>query len=345
MKARAVLLPVLLFFFSFEALAQNARSCGPMYSPLSALARIIKHMRSGKTDTTSLRQEKKYVVKAEELQKYLAQLESTYGSRFKNRDKPEPGTRNITATNYMKVVEYIEDGRKLAAKVRFRKYYTRLESDVSGRNLIVSPSLKDRSWLEIKIQHPDYDNVVVKPRLLFLDRDIAKLTKEDFFDHKAGIQSRLLALNPDGQKDIADFMEFFTQMYSSPQYRKEGMLARTEYERTSYSIKMATPSNPDQKIDVQITLDSAVQLTRFKDGKKFNAYDVDDTVVEVKIPLQYSQLSPADMQAIPELSHVKDFLIWLESNHVTKYPMNKGKMSKIEKKLGANEEALDLDYE
>jgi hypothetical protein len=72
-------------------------------------------------------------------------------------------------------------------------------------------------------------------------------------------------------------------------------------------------------------------LTRLIDGKKFNVYSPGETVVEVKIPVAYSRLSSDDIAKYPGLATIKNFLQGLTESHSQKYPINKGKMSKIEK--------------
>ena len=326
------------------ASAASPVMCKYLFHTDDRLSKSVRVFHSANTDTTSLRQEVKYVVKTSDFDAYTHVLGDFFNARFKNRDKAEDGFANITSTLYMTVAKYIQNGKKLSAKVRFRKYLSRKLSDNNWNNLIVSEKLTDRSWLELKIQHPEFANVVFKPRLLILDQDIQKLITEKYFDYKDGIIRRLRETNPGKEADIKKFTDFFDALYTTPAMRIENMYARTQYERTSYSIKINNPEKPAETIDVQITLDTNIRLKRLKDGKDFNVYGPDETVVEVKIPVLYAKLSDADLQALPELAEIKKLIAMLTEKHNKKYPANKGKMSKIDKK-NEMENDPDLDWD
>lgn len=333
-------------FFLFLALPAYVSAapimCKLLFHTDDRVSKAVRAFQGEAQDTTSLRQEVKYVVKSTQLESYLPVLEKFFGERFKNRDKAPEGYANITSTNYMTVGKYVQNGKWLSAKVRFRKYFTRALADVQWRNLIVQPELADKSWLELKIQHPEFDNVVFKPRLIILDKDIQKLITEKYFDYKDGIVARLKELNPKKLEDVQRFIDYFDALYTTPAMRVENMFAQTQYERTSYSIKL---KSGDKTIDVQITLDQNVRLTRLKDNSPFNAYGPDETVVEVKIPVQYAKLTPENIAEIPELAEVKKLIEMLSQNHVMKYPMNRGKMSKIDKKNDMQDDPDTDDYE
>ena len=316
--------------FSKITLAKEAQ-CRFLFRTEDPVSLSLLAFQNGEQDTTSLRQEVKFVIKTKDLNERLGQLQSVFGDRMKNRDKPALGTKNITSTNYMTVVKYFSGGKKLSAKVRFRKYFTRLDEDVHWRRLKVSDELQSQSWLELKIQHPDYNNVVIKPRLKVLDSDMRWLTTDGFFDHKEGLTKRLKILNPEKVADVDRFIDFLTQLNRTPAMRVENLFAKTEYERVSYSIKLK-PSGVEKGFDIQITLDENIKLTRLSDREKYNVYGNDETVIEVKIPVTYSTLSSENIATVPELQNIKDLIAWLELKHELKYPMNKGKMSKIEKK-------------
>jgi hypothetical protein len=122
----------------------------------------------------------------------------------------------------------------------------------------------------------------------------------------------------------------------------ENMFAKTEYERTSYSLKLRNPTEPNEKVDIQITLDESIHLTKLKNGKNYDVYKKDETVVEVKVPLKFSSLTEADINLIPELNEVKKFIHELDSRHVSDYAKNSGKMSKIER--DAEDRLIDPDW-
>lgn len=331
-----------IILFIFKNAVAKPVLCQYLFHTDDRLSKAVRLFHSGNNDTTSLRQEVKYVVKTSDFESYLPRLQSFFQNRLKNRDKAADGFANITSTQYMSVGKYIQNGKRLSAKIRFRKYFTRALTDVRWKNLTVAETLTDRSWLELKIQHPEFDNVVFKPRLLIYDKDIEKLITEKYFDYKDIIVRRLKEINPGKDADIAKFINYFDALYTTPSMKAENMFAQTQYERTSYSIKLNRPDKPDEKIDVQITLDQNIRLKRMKDGKEFNAYGPDETVIEVKIPLQYAKLSQADLAIIPELAEIRNFVQMLQEKHQQKYPANKGKMSKIDKK---NDMEYDSDYD
>lgn len=289
--------------------------------------------------TTGLRKEVKYVLSNEDVAILIQGLKLDFGKSMAERDQALAGTRNITQTDYMPVFKYLYNGQKKSAKVRFRKYFSRDEADLQWAHLRVNESLKDRSWLELKIEHPEHVNVVIKPRLLCLDRFQADLkSSKRFFEKSSEIAKSLNELNPNQEALVEDFMQFFKQLHSSRQ-APSGFFARTEYERVSHSIKLDRldlPRNADgsaQKIDVQITLDQDIRLTRLTDGLKVSAYDPSETVVEVKIPLQFAGLTRQDIDRVPGLSRVKEFIDSLSRSHIKTYPENRGKMSKIDKEI------------
>lgn len=306
----------------------------------SSIEEAVEAFRQNQSlSTTGLRKEVKYVLKNEDVAALIQSLKLDFGKSMAERDQALAGTRNITNTDYMPVFKYVYKGQKKSAKVRFRKYFSRDEADLQWAHLRVNESLKDRSWLELKIEHPEHVNVVIKPRLLCLDRFQADLkSSKRFFERSSEIAKSLNELNPNQQDLVEDFMQFFTQLHSSKQAPK-GFFARTEYERVSHSIKLDRfdlPLNADgsaQKIDVQITLDQDIRLTRLTDGFKVSAYDPAETVVEVKIPLQFAGLTREDIDRVPGLSRVKEFIESLSRAHIKTYPENRGKMSKIDKEI------------
>lgn len=330
---------VFLLTLSLSIQAVSAPFCSGIHRDLISRSldrfsqTVLKIQNGKKQDTTSLRQEVKFVVETSDLTKAMDQLQVFFGKSMKNRDKAPDGIFNITSTLYLTVAKYKTlQGVEKSAKVRFRKYYTREASDTAWKNLKVAKELADKSWLELKIQHPQYLNVVTKPRLLCLDRDIRFFVTDSFFTHKDQLRQRLLQLNPGKEEEVENALAFFTEMYSNPNRRVENLFAKTEYERESWSIKIPHASDSSKTIDVQITLDQNVRLTRLADKEKFNVYDPSETVIEVKVPVAYSTLDDTAIAQYPGLAEVKAFVAWLQDFHNLKYPMNKGKMSKIEKK-------------
>lgn len=330
LKMRHSLIFFILFYLFAGPLNAKVLRCEALLAGDGGLSNAIHSLQSVNTDTTSLRQEVKFVVKTADLNAYLPRVADFFQARMKNRDQAPVGYSNVTSTYYMPVAKYYQNGKKLSAKVRFRKYYTHAISDPSLADLKVIPELAERSWLELKIQHPVYDNVVFKPRLLVSDKDIEILINRKFIESREGVIQRLKELNPGKQDLVQKFIDYFDALHSVPKKKKENMYAHTQYDRTSYSIKLNNPISKEDKIDIQITLDQNIHLTRIKDQQHFDVYSPDETVVEVKVPLKYSQLSDANLREVPELGEIKKLIEFLNRTHVEQYPKNKGKMSKIE---------------
>ncbi len=333
---------LILFFIPKLSLAADMM-CRHLFHTDDRISRSVRDLQEGEQDTTSLRREVKYVIKTEVLHAYLKNLEDHFGSSYKKRDQAAAGTANVTSTKYMTVIKYFQGGKRLSGKIRFRKYYVRQLSDVKWQNLKPAKGFEKKSWWEIKMQHPEFDGVVIKPRLLGDDKDEKKMQTEEWFDYKKYIITNLKTSNSGKDNLIAKFSNFFDALYTTPAMRVENLFAETEYERDSLSLKTASLDNPEKKIDIQLTLDKNIRLTRTKDRKIFTPYGNDETVIEVKIPLQYAGLTPQDLASVPDLVVIKNLIDWLNTTHEAKYPKNKGKMSKIEKHIEKDDYSDDHD--
>ena len=350
---KKLILPLILIFSQIAEAGTPVVRCELLFRPDDSVSKAIRAFNEGPVDTTSLRKEVKFVIKTDLLNKKLEELESFYGDQFKNRDEAPEGFSNVTVTDYMTVAKFVENGKRLSAKVRFRKYFTvKTDGDPDWKTLQVAKGFEDRSMLELKSQHPVEENTVNKPRSTILDKDKNKLLREeDYFDYREGIEKRLIQTNPKNPNVATKFINFFTALYTTPALRVQNLLARTAYKRVSKSVKVSPINDPKTKIDIQLTLDTDIRLTRWKDRKVFTPYGKDETVIEVKIPVAYSKIaqrlltdptiwlekdSPevaALIAAVPDLARMKDLVEWLIVNHEKKYPINKGKMSKIDKEV------------
>ncbi len=363
------LLPFILIVSQIAAAGTPVMRCELLFRPDDSVSKAIRAFNEGPVDTTSLRKEVKFVIKTDLLNKKLEELEAYFGDRFKNRDEAPEGFSNVTVTDYMTVAKFVENGKRLAAKVRFRKYFTvKTEDDPDWKTLKVAKGFEDRSMLELKSQHPIEDNTVNKPRTTILDKDKNKLLREeDYFDYREGIEKRLIETNPKKPEIAKKFVNFFTALFTTPALRVQNILARTAYKRISKSIKVSFLNNPKMKLDIQLTLDTDIRLTRWKDRQVFTPYGKDETVIEVKIPVSHAKIiqkvmtdptlwlekDNAEVAAliadVPELAQFKDLVEWLVENHEKKYPMNKGKMSKIDKEVPEDaiteDDGAFLDYD
>lgn len=299
---------------------------------------VLQIVRTMTKSTTSLRQEVKYVVDAMAGMNEIQSMQQYFGSRMSNRDKAPEGYRNITSTLYLKIAKYLSpSGQLKSVKLRFRRYFVQKESDIHRREMIPAKGFENLMWLEIKIQHPWIPFVVTKLRLKCWTRDLPKLTDDSFFLYKDQIRSRLVALNSKNVHEVDQTLTFLSELYSSPTHKKENLFAHTEYERESYSIKVPHATNPDESVEVQITIDQKVNAKRLIDEESFNVYGEDQAVYELKIPLQYAQLTNKDIEQFPGLVRIKQFKESLATNHDPKFPANKGKVSKVDTSVNAPE--------
>lgn len=326
-----ILILAFLSAATVQASSVLAPICSKVHGPKILLDRfsiqVLKIQNGKKMDTTSLRQEMKFVVDTALLNQKFDELRARFGSKMKKRDQAPAGFSNVTSTLYLTTAKYKTlKGEIKKAKVRFRKYYLRSLSD--PRDLRMAKGMEDRSWLELKIQHPYFPNVVTKPRLTVLDRDIRYFTTDIFFQHREALEKRLLTLNPGKEDEVSNAIKFFTELYSNPDRKVQNLFAKTEYDRDSESIKLGDDKT---KIDVQFTSDANINLTRLADKQTFNVYGRDQTVIEVKIPVFVASFTPEILAAHPDLVVVKELVQWLTEQHDRQFPINKGKMSKIRK--------------
>ncbi len=168
-------------------------------------------------------------------------------------------------------------------------------------------------------------------RVLFYDKDLSYFASSRFFDFAEGIRMNLLALNNKNPEVVELAMQYFDILYKNPSRMVKDLFAKTDYERVSYSIKIAHIADPAKSIDIQITIDRDIQLTRLADRATFNVYDIRQSVYELKIPVEFAALTPQNIAEYPGLARIKELVQWMEHHHDQKFAMNKGKMSKIEK--------------
>ncbi|MCM2277902.1 MAG: hypothetical protein NDJ89_07475 [Oligoflexia bacterium] len=296
-------------------------------------------------NTTTLRQEKKWVVTQGELDKFMSSLRTDFGE-VPLRDTPAPGTVNVTITDYARdvVLGRNADGKKLSAKIRVRRYGSRPENG-SPDDITIGEQYRTRSKVEFKIQHPEHDGVVFKPGIVMENADIDLLLggKDSFYANIAEVRKRTQALaKPDGQggtklvnADSREVDEMFDAMRSlyddmsrpgSLGEFPEGLnrIHRVRYERDAYQLDV-----PDllsgKKIKVQITVDRNVNFFHpAAPDEAISSYPADWRVIEVKIPLQYSIMSDEQLgKAAPKLLELRRHTQALKQ--VADMPEGKGK--------------------
>jgi len=288
----------------------------------------------GSGNTTSLRQEDKYVVSPEAVDQALANLAEAHGSQFQLRDQKQEGRKNVTVTQYALPFKWKDaSGKTIAAKIRFRKYFDTDASAVLGE-AAGKPAdfVKDRQFVEFKIDHPSYPQVVIKPRIVVLDSDVELMqNRVKFLKHKKAILERTLEINPKTAPEVVEqFFTIFSDVYAES-VDQLPLFAKTAYVRDSYSLMLKDQTGTP--VEIQLTVDREVKVLDSRSQKVVSAYRPEDVVVELKVPLAYSQLSPENLAQVPGLGDVVTLKKDLEANHVSLYQIGSGKLSTFKKKV------------
>jgi hypothetical protein len=300
------------------------------------LGELFIETAAGQRDsTTGNRTEFKRTVFVEKLQEALKKLGTSF--ELKSRDAIKPGTKNVTVTHYLNVLKFDYKGQELQVKIRFRKYGTIKAGLVNTpENVEINPEMKDVSFLEFKIDHPDFENSVLKPRALVNDADINMIGTPEFVKNFSQILNRAIEKN----SKSAESIETTTKMQQLlKRLHEEGVPlkrdSRTIYERTSYALPIKSEANK-KSYEVQITIDEGILLYSYPHNKTVDAYKSEKplTVVELKIPVEMVDRTTKGfdqtmLKAIPLLNTIQTFLNDLTQAQAPGYEANKGKQSLI----------------
>lgn len=348
MAMRSLALGLTVLFLSFSSLSWGQERCSDIfYSSLriqqgevradAELSKdILKFMDVlGAGSTTSLRQESKFVVSEAVVSEQLRLLDLQYGSSFQLRDQRQEGRKNVTVTQYAFPFK-IKSGKKdLSAKIRFRKYFDTSDQLPLGQDALQPAGfVKDRQFVEFKIDHPEFEQVVIKPRMIVLDSDVAMLHKKSEFEqHRAEILERTVALPANAKTPravIEQFMEVFGNFYSKGPETLP-LFAQTIYVRDSYSVMLKNQTG--EPVEIQMTIDREIGMTDTRSGKKTTAYRTEDIVVELKIPLAYAGLTAKNFADVPGLKDIARLKKSLKAAHIQLYAEGSGKLSTFRKTL------------
>jgi hypothetical protein len=304
---------------------------------------FIETASSQLNSTTGNRTEFKRTVLVENLQEALKKLGQTF--ELKPRDAIKPGTKNVTVTHYLNVLKFEYKGQELQVKIRFRKYGT-IKAGLANtpENVQINPDMKDVSFLEFKIDHPDFENSVLKPRGLQNDSDINLIGTAEYVKQFDQILGRAVEKNSKNK----DSIETMTKMQNLlKRLHEEGVPlrrdSRTIYERNSYALPINTASNK-KSYEIQITMDEGILLYSYPHNKTVDAYKSDKplTVVELKIPVEMVDKTTKGfdqtmLKAIPLLGSIQTFLNDLTLAQAPGYEANRGKQSLIRALLEGKE--------
>ncbi len=326
--------------FSDPAIASLAIQCEQSFFRVQPMDRMslavmnIIHVATKEGGAFSDRDESKFTVSTDLMEKRVETLSQTYGSSWRERDKAEFNRQNVTETDYVAKMRYrnlIGDERRV--KIRFREYLTTDSEDINLIRTSNTSGNRDKVWMEIKIQHPADQRKVIKARSLVYKSDRRYLVDDLYLTYRDQFLDRMTELNLNGTQPLMtrekfdSIVRFLDAVYNSPR-KRTGLYAKTKYRRRSYAVYIPV-KGLEKPIEVQFTLDDRIQLTRLQDGQRFETYFPDETVVEVKVPSHFSGFTPQDLALANGLVHIKESLQWLESQHAARLPMHKGKLSKV----------------
>ncbi len=315
--------------------------CADLFAPKASvridaspqLARTLLSFEThlGAGSTTSLRREDKYVVSRETIDRELTRLSTEFGDAFVLRDKKEEGRKNMTVTQYATPIVFTVNGVRKSAKFRLRKYYS---DAVAGGDMRAAGITDGRSFLELKIDHPEYDGVVVKPRLLISDADADALQNRTAFVLGArAMSARWKTENPKIPASVIDgfisaLMSTYTRVGSSLP-----LFAKTAYVRDSYSLYISPSADAmtsgavtsTKPIEIQFTIDREINVLDSRTGRTIAAYGPNDAVVEIKVPLAFAALKQTQQYAA--LGSVARIKAQLTADHNLAYARGAGKLS------------------
>lgn len=340
-----------------QAVASLASLCESSFFTVRPMDRMslatlnLIHIASKEGGAFGDREESKFTVMTNQVNARIGNMAELFGRAWKERDKADPGRENVTETDYVAKMRYrnfLGDERRV--KIRFREYLTTDPTDLYLERATNTAGSGDKEWMEVKIQHPTQKKKVIKVRALVYKSDRRYLVDDMYLAYRDQILVRMASLNlrtsAPGTKPLDSkpldsrplmtqekfdgLVQFLDEVYNSPR-KRTGLFARTKYRRRSFAVQLPILDGPTQNksVEIQFTLDDRIQLVRLEDGKRFETYLPDQTVIEVKVPSLYAGFTQTDFVNVFGLKTVKDFIDWLETQHDMRLPMNKGKLSKI----------------
>lgn len=317
--------------------------------------------------TTGDRTEYKYTLSKTVLLRKLKAFkkaieEEIPGFILTNRDPLTSGYRNVTLTTYSNRFKLkLESGQRIIAKIRLRKYgLISNKKEVSAENFKPIEGMENVSFLEFKIQNPEYENSVLKPRIKILDTDAKALQNSELSAVEyAEIVQRAMALNVAKteveQKTVNQTVILMIRAIRGL-HKKDSpfnMEYETLYERTSYKAPIKDLET-NETYEIQITVDeniSASSLSFDYAAKSYKNQPEKISVTEVKVPIALIEkltgdkiphtpgerrsvspeqirelLTAADYKKFPGLKPVMDFLQALQFNTLRSFEENHGKL-------------------
>ncbi len=215
------------------------------------------------------------------------------------RDKVTAGFVNVTHTIYLDQYRInlknsgFEMGEgvdltDVTVKPRKRKYGTiATNRAVAIKNVVFAPFTKEYSFFEFKFPDARFNGAVFKPRMYIADKYLAMLGTAEFLKNYEVIVRETLALelnksNPESVEAMLLVLKL--GHHESATFRE---VAVNLYERISLAIDFFDTVK-NAFFQVQITLDKSISLFVYEYGKTIQAYAPEDSVIEIKIPVEYA---------------------------------------------------------
>ena|GEM_PF-3831975 len=264
-------------------------------SVLSNLQLSVMH------DTTGLRAERKFTANGRQYSYALSKLARLFGSRLTLRDVPPAGKLNLTETAYVNPYKFHEKGQSgdlFTAKFRVRKYLTYDRATGLTERAAVT---RAKSWMEFKVDHPEFENVVTKHRVLAPDSVIERLMEGSVSSHERALILEVLKADPVNRDAAA--VEEFIKLFTSLNPDGATSILDIVYARDAFQIKVPTKSG--SALDIQITVDRSVKFKSPETSDHLLRYPSDARVIEIKVPVSHAALDAAALADAPDLVHIK----------------------------------------
>ncbi len=280
--------------------------------------------------TTGARIEKKWTVNTKKLSLNLNQIKKDLelvGLDIKLRDQKKEGFENITETIYLEKIQVnsLSANEPLSLKIRVRKYGFTPKSSKDYK-AEYAEFTKDHSFLEFKVPDARYKGAVFKPRMYLPDNLIQLIGKPEFLTRAREIQKTAIELNLNKYADEATIKAMLDALKMAQKDQVHFTeVAKNIYVRDSYSITFHDQKT-DRQFDVQMTLDQNIKMNLLTENKTIEAYKPTDSVIEIKIPTEYSNLTlDQDLSSIKGYQQFLEFVSLIEKNHDESYEAGRGK--------------------
>jgi hypothetical protein len=301
-----------------------------------------KSVESLRSSTTSARVENKWTVnrvKIESLIRSLTRELARKNIEVKARDAITEGYRNVTHTVYLEKFELnLKDSgmpvaenfprEAVSFKTRIRKYgLIPNDAVVKTENVQFATFTKDFSFVEFKFSDPRFLGAVFKPRMYMADKYVALFGKPNFLNNFDKIAAETLALkeNAANKESVQAMLEFIRMGHANKS--SFAPLAVNLYERTSYAIDFVDKAKQNSKFQIQMTLDKSIAFFVSSMGKTIEAYRPEDSVVEIKTPVEYADTTlESNLRKITGYRSFLQFVEKVKAAHQADYMAGVGKM-------------------